>query len=206
MPELLEHNPLIWLDYLGIAVFAISGALVAAQKKQNFVTFVFFAMSTGVGGGTVRDLLIGAPVFWATDNVALLTCLAGALGVWLLARTPSPPKVLQWFDAVGLAAYAVYGTEKALQYGLAPVPAGFMGILAACSGGIIRDLLAEQPSVLLRPEIYITAAALSAASYSLLAFLDTPQLLAALLAGLVGFGLRAAAIVYGLGLPNHGKA
>lgn len=201
MPE-PQHEPLLALDYLGILVFAISGALVAARKKQNFVTFAFFAAATGMGGGTLRDLLIGAPVFWVNHNMSLLVCLGAALAVWFLARAPAAPKALLWFDAVGLAAYAVYGTEKALQHGIAPVPASAMGIMTACAGGIIRDVLAEQPSILLRPEIYVTAAALSSVLYTILAQTDVPSVAAAAVAGLVGFSLRGAAIVRGLGLPS----
>lgn len=201
MPEMLQPGPLVALDYLGIAVFAISGALVAAQKKQNLVTFVFFAAATGVGGGTLRDLLIGAPVFWVSHNVSLLVCFGAALIVWFVARTPRAPKMLPWFDAIGLAAYAVYGTEKALRYGIAPVPASVMGVMTACAGGIIRDVMAERPSILLRPEVYVAAAALAAALYAGLAHFGVPVLIAAAVAGLLGFALRGIAIVRKLELP-----
>lgn len=198
----IQEQPLLVLDYLGIAVFAISGALVAAQKKQNLVTFAFFAAATGVGGGTLRDLLIGAPVFWVSHNISLLVCLVAALGVWFLARAPAAPKALLWFDAVGLAAYAVYGTDKALQHGIAPVPATAMGIMTACAGGIIRDVLAEQPSILLRAEVYVAAAALAAGLFAALAALDLPTVAAAAIAGALGFALRGVAIHRGLGLPS----
>lgn len=203
MPE-LRQEPLLALDYLGIAVFAVSGALVAAQKRQNFVTFAFFASLTGVGGGTLRDLLIGAPVFWVNHNTSLVVCLTAALGVWFLARAPAAPKALLWFDAVGLAAYAVYGTQKALQHGIAPVPAAAMGVMTACAGGIIRDVLAGQPSILLRPEVYVSAAALSAALFAVLAQFGVPTVAAAAIAGGLGFALRSAAILFGLGLPGFG--
>ncbi len=201
MPE-FHQEPLLALDYLGIGVFAVSGALVAAQRKQNFVTFAFFAAATGMGGGTLRDLLIGAPVFWVSDNMSLLVCLGAALGVWFFTHAPAAPKSLLWFDAVGLAAYAVYGTEKALQHGIASVPASAMGIMTACAGGIIRDVLAEQPSILLRSEIYVSAAALTAVMYTILTQNDAPSITAAAIAGLAGFALRGAAIVRGLGLPS----
>jgi len=77
---------LVLLDYFGIAVFAISGALLAAEKKQTLVTFIFFAVVTGVGGGTLRDLLIGAPVFWVHTNATLLICIGAALLVWATSR------------------------------------------------------------------------------------------------------------------------
>lgn len=111
---------LLVLDYFGIAVFAISGALVAAEKRLDFVTFVFFAVVTGVGGGTLRDLLIGAPVFWARANGTLVICMAAAVLVWVTSHKRFTGRALLWFDAAGLASYSAYGSAKALAYGVAP--------------------------------------------------------------------------------------
>jgi uncharacterized membrane protein YeiH len=152
-------DALVVLDFFGLAVFAVSGALLAAEKRQTLVTFIFFAVVTGVGGGTLRDLLIGAPVFWVHRNATLLICIAAALAVWLVRSRRFSAKALDWFDAAGLAAYATYGSAKALGYGVAPVPAFAMGVLTACFGGIVRDVLAGEPSILMRPELYVTAAA-----------------------------------------------
>lgn len=203
-PEILP-DALILLDYVGIAVFAISGALLAAEKKQTLVTFIFFAVITGVGGGTLRDLLIGAPVFWVHTNGTLLICIGAALGVWFLTKKAAAERALLWFDAVGLAAYATYGAAKALNYGVAPVPAFAMGVMTACVGGIIRDVLAGEPSILMRPELYVTAAALAAGLLVILSLAAAPPALAALVAGLAGFSLRAAAIARGLKLPAYNR-
>src|SRR3954471_2200519 len=175
---------LVILDYFGIAVFAISGALLAAEKRQTLVTFIFFAVATGVGGGTLRDLLIGAPVFWMRTNATLLICIGAALAVWLASSRRIAAKALDWFDAAGLAAYAVYGSAKALGYGVAPVPAFAMGVLTACAGGIIRDVLAGEPSVLMRRQLYVTAAALSAGLFVALVLLGIPRVLAAAIAAI----------------------
>ena len=102
------------LDMFGIAVFAASGALAAARARQTLVTFAFFALVTGVGGGTVRDLLIGAPVFWVRDWRVPAVCLATALAIWVLPRRLWPERAVDWFDAVGLSVYAVFGAAKAL--------------------------------------------------------------------------------------------
>jgi uncharacterized membrane protein YeiH len=191
------------LNYLGIAVFAASGALLAAERRQTFVTFLFFAVATGVGGGTVRDLLIGAPVFWVHENLTLLICFLGALGVWVApARLQGGGRALAWLDAVGLAAYAAYGAAKALAWGVAPVPAFAAGVLTACLGGIVRDVLAGEPSILMRPELYVTAAALSSGVMVLLSLAEAPAFPAAAAAALAGFALRAAALRWGLGLPT----
>src|SRR3954454_3519393 len=116
----MNPTALVLLDYFGIAVFAISGALLAAEKKQTLVTFIFFAVVTGVGGGTLRDLLIGAPVFWVHTNATLLICIGAALLVWLTSSHRIAGQALLWFDSAGLAAYATYGSAKALGYGVAP--------------------------------------------------------------------------------------
>jgi uncharacterized membrane protein YeiH len=191
------------LDYFGIAVFAISGALLAAEKRQTLVTFIFFAVVAGVGGGTLRDLLIGAPVFWVHTNATLLICIAAALLVWLISRDKFAGAALLWFDAAGLAAYATYGAAKALAYGVAPVPAFGMGVLTACAGGIIRDVLAGEPSVLMRPELYVTAAALAAGLLVGLALAGAPGIVAAVVAAAAGFALRGAAIARGWSLPAY---
>jgi uncharacterized membrane protein YeiH len=194
---------LAWADLAGIAVFAVSGALAAARRGQTLVTFAFFAAITGTGGGTFRDLLIGAPVFWMRDDRAIATCLIAALAVWLTPARLWKPRALDWFDAVGLAAYAVYGAAKAMAFAVPPLPAAIMGVLTACLGGIIRDVLAGEPSILLRPEIYVTAAALAAGLYVGLVLLGVPGIVAAVIAAAAGFALRAVAIIRGLGLPAY---
>ena len=204
-PPILPPDALVLLDYVGIAVFAVSGALLAAETKQTLVTFAFFAVITGVGGGTVRDLLIGAPVFWVHNNGILLICLGAALGVWLLSTKRVAGLALLWFDAVGVAAYATYGASKALTYGVAPVPAFAMGVMTACVGGIIRDVLANEPSILMRRELYVTAAALAAGLFVILSLAGMPPIVAAAVAGLAGFALRGAAIARGLKLPAYDR-
>lgn len=196
-------NALELLDFFGIGVFAISGALLAAEKRQTLVTFIFFAVVTGVGGGTLRDLLIGAPVFWVHKNATLLICIGAALGVWLVSSRRIAARALDWFDAAGLAAYATYGSAKALGYGVAPVPAFAMGVLTACVGGIIRDLLAGEPSILMRPELYVTAAALAAGLFVGLTLVGAPLWVAASISAAAGLGLRALAIVRGWKLPAY---
>jgi uncharacterized membrane protein YeiH len=194
---------LVLLDYFGIAVFAVSGALLAAEKKQTLVTFIFFAVVTGIGGGTLRDLLIGAPVFWVHTNGTLLICIAAALLVWFASRRWFAGRALLWFDAAGLAAYATYGAAKALGYGIAPVPAFAMGVMTACVGGIIRDVLAGEPSILMRSELYVTAAALAAGLFVLLSLAGIAVWPAAALAIAAGFALRGAAIARGWSLPAY---
>jgi uncharacterized membrane protein YeiH len=191
------------LDLLGIAVFAASGALAAARAKQTLVTFSFFALVTGVGGGTVRDLLIGAPVFWVHDGRVPTACLATALLIWITPAGFWGGRAIDWFDAVGLAVYAVFGAVKALGLGVPALPAMMMGIITACVGGVIRDILAGVPSIILRPEIYVTAAALAAALSVGLILVGLPVLWASIIGASAGFGLRALAIARGLSIPAY---
>lgn len=206
LPPVLSQFPLAigpWLDLLGLAVFAASGALAAAKRGQTIVTLSFFALITGVGGGTVRDLLIGAPVFWVHDSRAAAVCLIVAFVIWITPERWWRGAALDWFDALGLAAYAVFGAAKALSYGIPPVPAALMGVVTACVGGIIRDVLAGVPSIIMRPEIYVTAAALAAALFVALSVIGVAVVVAAPSAALAGFALRAGAIHWGLALPAY---
>ena len=197
------YSALGWLDLFGIAVFAISGALVAARNRQTLVTFGFFALVTGVGGGTVRDLLIGAPVFWVQDARVPILCLSIALLVWLTPVRIWRPAAVDWFDAIGLAAYSVFGAAKAMQLGIDPVPAAIMGIITASVGGVIRELISGEPSIIVRPELYVTAGALAASVFVLLVQVGVQGFIAALIAFTAGFALRALAIVKGLSLPAY---
>jgi uncharacterized membrane protein YeiH len=194
---------LVWIDLFGIAVFAASGALAAARQGQTLVTFTFFALVTGVGGGTIRDLLIDAPVFWVRDWRVALVCLSTALLIWLTPQRWWQGRALDWFDAIGLAAYAVFGAAKALAFGVPPIVAVLMGVITASAGGIIRDVLAGEPSILLRPEIYVTAAALASGLFVGLSWVGVDIAIAAPAAAALGFGLRALAIARGLKLPAY---
>lgn len=203
MSALTTQSLIPWLDLLGIAVFAASGALAAAKRQQTLVTFAFFALVTGVGGGTVRDLLIGAPVFWVHDWSFPAVCLVTALLVWVTPYRLWNERALDWFDAVGLGIYAVFGAWKAQSMGIAPLPAMMMGVITACAGGIIRDMLTGEPSILMKPEIYVTAAALAAGLYVLIAALGAPVLVAAAISAASGFALRAMAISRGWAIPAY---
>ena len=205
LPAAIPQIPAV-LDLAGTAVFALTGALLAARLRQTFVTMSFFALVTGVGGGSVRDLLIGAPVFWVRDPWVAPVCLGVALLAWFTPRKWWEGDLLDWADAAGLAAYTVLGTAKALAFGLPLVPAMLMGVITGCVGGIIRDVLAGRPSIIMRPEIYVTAAALSAGLGALGQTLGLARELVWPLAALAGFALRGMAIAKGLSLPAYTKA
>ncbi len=193
------------LDILGVAVFAFSGALLAAKEKQTFVTMAFFALVTGVGGGTLRDLLIDAPVFWIADPWVALACFVVALLAWFTPTRWWEGKILEFADGAGLTGYAVIGAAKALSYGVPPVPAIVMGIVTGCVGGIIRDVVAGRPSIIMRPELYVTAAALSAVLCVGGEMAGLPRVPVWTVATLAGFALRSAAIRWNISLPAYSR-
>jgi uncharacterized membrane protein YeiH len=207
MPETLPvHITPAWLlalDYAGIAVFAVTGALAAARRRQDVMTFAFFAAVTGVGGGTVRDLLVGAPVFWVRNPTYILVTTAAAVAVFLVRAWPGKFRTLVWLDAVGLCVYAIVGAAKALAFGAPPVAAAVMGAITATVGGIIRDVLAGEPSILLSREIYITAALLASGLFVLLDSRGIMTPWAGVIGFVAGFALRAAALVFHLGMPLY---
>jgi uncharacterized membrane protein YeiH len=192
-----------WLDLAGLAVFAASGALLAARKRLDFIGACFFALITAVGGGTLRDLLIDAPIFWMREPTPVILCVVIAIAAWAIPLRWWPGRALEWLDAAGLAAYSVYGASKALAFGVSPVSAAAAGVITACMGGVIRDITAGTPSILMRHELYVTAALLAAASFVVLARLQLAAPWPALLAFGLGFALRAAAIRWKLTLPPH---
>ena len=192
-----------WLDLAGLAVFAASGVLMAVRKRLDFVGACFFALITATGGGTLRDLLIRAPVFWVQDATPVVICLGVALAAWAIPIRWWPERALDWLDAAGLAAYAVYGAGKALQFGIGPVPAVAAGVITACLGGVIRDITAGVPSILLRHELYVTAALVAATLFVALSSAGLAAPVPALLGFVAGFATRAAAIVWKITLPPH---
>ncbi|MGE0231198.1 MAG: trimeric intracellular cation channel family protein [Flavobacteriaceae bacterium] len=196
---------LLLLDLAGVAVFAAAGALAASRRQLDIVSFLFMAAVTGLGGGTLRDLLLGAtPIFWISDGRPLALCAAVAVIVYLFAhKLESRYRALLWADAIGMAAYAIVGSAKALAVGAGIAPAILLGVISATFGGIVRDVLTGEKSVLLRREVYVTAALLGAAVFVLadLAGLSRPLAVAA--GFLAGFGLRAGALLFGWALPIY---
>ena len=181
-------NPIALLDYAGVAVFAATGALAASRKQLDIIGFLFLASVTGIGGGTFRDLILNVPVFWVGNRDYVLICAVVAVLVFFTAhRVESRYKLLLWLDAIGLAAFSVMGAAKGLAITGSPVVSIITGMLTATFGGILRDLLAGEPSVLLRPEIYVTAALAGAAIFTLGDVAGLPQIVS----GLAGFVVRS---------------
>lgn len=197
-------NPLLFLDYAGVAVFAATGALAASRKQLDLIGFLFLASVTGIGGGTFRDLIIGVPVFWVENPAYILVCAAVAIVVYFTAHlVESRYKLLLWLDAVGLSAYCVMGAAKAYAATGSPTVAVVMGMLTATFGGILRDIIAGEPSVLMRPEVYVTAALAGAGTYTAATLAGLPLLAAALVAFAAALVIRGGALRYGWTFPAY---
>ena len=191
------------LDYLGVFVFALSGALLASRKGMDLFGFIVLALMPAIGGGTIRDIVLDVPVFWTLDkNYLLLTLIAAVLtfaGYRLIERVKRP---LVWFDAVGLSVFCVLGAAKTLQITNDAVVAVVMGVVSAVAGGIIRDVIANDPPMVLRSEIYATAAFLGALVYVGFVSFGLPW---AEWAGVIAaLAARGSGIVFGWSLPRAG--
>ncbi len=191
-----------FFDVLAAIVFAVSGALVASRKRMDVMGFMWFAVITGVGGGTVRDLIPNVPVFWVQHPAHVSACLVTAVVMHFVAPlVESRYKTLLWFDAFGLALVTVAGTVKAMDVGSPALVAVAMGAVTGSVGGIIRDTLGHVPSILLRHEIYITASVLGGCTYVGLNGLGVTRLTAMIAGFLVTFIVRSLAIRFGWSLP-----
>jgi uncharacterized membrane protein YeiH len=190
------------LDLASVVVFAITGALVASRKQMDIMGFLWMGAVTGVGGGTLRDLLLDVPVFWVADPTPLALCLLAAAIVHFSAHLlASRYRFLLYLDAFGMALVTTVGTAKALDMDASPLVAVGMGVVTAAVGGILRDILGQEPSILLRRDIYVTAAVLGSSTYVAADAFGLTGTVATAAAITTGFVLRACAIRFDLFLP-----
>ncbi|WKD48263.1 trimeric intracellular cation channel family protein [Microbulbifer spongiae] len=190
-------------DLIGIVVFAFSGVLAAGHKQMDLFGAVVLACVTATGGGTTRDIILNLPVFWLQDTYYLwIAATTGVLSFYLIRYLQVPMRLLMLADAIGLAVFVVIGTQKTLELGYSATIAIVMGVMTGTVGGVIRDLLCGDIPLLLRREIYATAA-LSGAS--VLVFLDASDKLAGdlivAIAMLVTLSIRLAALRWNLSAP-----
>jgi len=192
-----------YLDIFGIIVFALSGALMAGRYKLDPFGVVVLACVTAVGGGTIRDTILQTPVFWVVKPYYLYVILATALITIIFIRQPKriPKRFLLIADALGLALFAVLGTQKSIALG-APYPVAIvMGTITGVAGGMIRDVLCNVIPMILSKEIYALAAMLGGSlfvTFNLLGWSDNEATIVAILGALL---LRLAAIYWRVSLP-----
>ena len=197
------------MEYAGIIAFAISGALVAGRKRMDIAGVVMLGSIVAVGGGTIRDILVGSlPVFWVENPTFIIVGALTALAMFPLARTGTLA-VLQHFnlvqlsDAAGMALFVVTGVNVALSAGADSLAAIIVGVISGIGGGIIRDILADEiPKVFVRSHYRATGAFVGAALYVFLLGTSVSRVLAAALAVALIFGIRAFAILYKWNVPT----
>ena len=191
-----------YLDLLGTVVFAITGLLAARRKNLDLFGAIVIAMVTAIGGGTLRDLIIGEPVFWTQNDIYIFVVVISAMMLFFLARFKRlPVKLLLFLDALGLAVFTVIGTQKAMELGFSDPIAIMTGIMTGVAGGIIRDVLVGEVPLVFRKEIYATASFVGASLLLLLTGFGWSIDIAVIVAILVTLGLRVSAILFNIELP-----
>ena len=196
------------LNLLGTFVFGLSGAMVAIRRRFDIFGILVLAVATGVAGGILRDVLLGAvpPEVLVTIWPMLVAAFAGICAFFfkpLIDRFTRPVMLL---DAIGLGVFAVAGCRKAMIYGLDPAGAILLGVMTAIGGGMLRDIMAAEVPHVLHEEVYALAAFVGAAAYAAAIWLVVPEVTAATAAVLLAVGLRLASVRYGWTLPRAPKS
>lgn len=171
-------NWIPWVDFIGTFVFAISGATAAIEKKFDVFGVLILGLVTAIGGGTLRDLLIGStPVAWLKNDVYVyLVVLAVPVAYLFETQIKKLRKGIFLFDTIGIGLFTILGLEKTLNVGLSPIAAVMMGVFSAVFGGIIRDVLSNEVPLIFRGEIYASACLAGAMTYLTIKGLGSEQL------------------------------
>ncbi|BDW91369.1 MULTISPECIES: trimeric intracellular cation channel family protein [Flavobacteriaceae] len=192
------------IDILGTIAFAISGVLVAMEKRLDLFGVLIIAFVTAIGGGTLRDLLIGnTPVGWMQDLTYVTTIFISVVfAIIFVNKLKYLRRSLFLFDTIGIGLYTMVGVEKGLEAELLPIMCVFLGTMTACFGGVTRDILCNEIPVIFRKEIYATACILGGASYFLFSQFPIKDSYAYIAAILVVIIIRLIAVVFGVSLPS----
>ncbi len=193
------------LVYFGDVVFAVSGALTAARYRMDVIGFILIGTITGIGGGTVRDLIIGRTVWWTQNPFELLLCVSVSLLTYFFYQRVARHASMVWADALGLSAAAVAGCHIALGFGVAPEVAVFMGMLTGTGGGLIRDIITNTKPMITGGQLYASAALMGSGCYVLLHLVQVPEVVAQIAAFATAFGLRAAGIIFDVRMGPPGE-
>jgi len=192
------------MENLGTAAFAISGALAAMNKRLDVFGVLVITFATAVGGGTIRDLMIGhTPVSWMKDRQAITVVFTSYVLALLFKRyLQRLPLTLAIFDAVGLGFATIVGLQRGLEAGLSPSICVTLGMITGCFGGVVRDVLLNEIPLVFRKDIYASACLFGGALYFVFAAWDMFAPLAATLSMLAVVGLRLAVMRWNWKLPE----
>jgi uncharacterized membrane protein YeiH len=192
--------------YFGDVVFAVSGALTAMRYRMDIIGVVLIGVLTGLGGGTLRDLLIGRPVFWVSDPTEIFLCIVAAVVTFFFVTDAIlRRRGMIWGDALGLAAFGVVGSNIALEHGTIWPVAILMGMVTATGGGLIRDVITNTQPLITSGQPYASVALLGASVYVGLSILPLPVGVAEVTAFSAALTLRAAAIHYDIQMGPRGS-
>lgn len=202
MLRVMTANEILFL--LATGVFAITGVLAAARQNMDVMSFVIIGVVTAIGGGTLRDVMLGTQVFWLHDPAYLYVAAAAAVATFFFERVfRATYNAFLYLDAVAPAVFTVLAAEKTLRLGFGPGIAIVMGVITGIGGGIIRDLLTGAPTILLRRELYMTPIIIGGALYVGARYVvELPQLYVSSLAIAVISAVRLAAIRWGWCFPD----
>lgn len=195
------------IDLIGVAVFAISGTLMAYKKQMDGFGVIVLASFTAIGGGTIRDIVLNVPVFWLTKPVFFYVIIAAAIGtiVYLKFIKAFPLKLWLIADAIGLAFFNVMGLQKALEVGASPFIAIILGTVTGVFGGMLRDIICREIPVVLRGDLYASTCILGGSLYILLDNIGQTENICMIAALTTTLASRLVAIKWDLGLPVFGK-
>lgn len=196
-----------WIDLAGVAVFAISGTLMAYKKQMDGFGVIVLASVTAIGGGTLRDMILDLPVFWVNDPSFFYVILLAALVtiIWLRVSHRFPLRYLLVADAFGLAFFNVMGLQKALEYGASPFVAIALGTMTGVFGGLIRDVICREVPLVLKAELYATTCIVGGGMFLLAQWLALPDFVCMLAALLTTLLTRFAAMKWQWHLPVFDK-
>ena len=200
-PVLLDN--LYWITLVAVIVSSASGVLKAGFKQFDLFGVIIIAIATGLGGGSLRDMLLGRDVFWIQDQVFFIASFCSAIAIFITARLlVIPPKYFLVADAAGLATFGIAGTLVSLMVGAPWLVASFMGVMTGTMGGIFRDVLSSEPPVVFQSPLYATVSWGGSLLFIGLVYLDSDITLAAVFSGLSIFIARLLAIRFNISLPR----
>jgi len=200
-PELLTN--LYWITLIAVIVSSASAVLKAGFKQFDLFGVIIIAVATGLGGGSLRDMLLDQDVFWIKDQMFFIASLVSAFAVFTLARLiVISPRFFLIPDAAGLATFGIAGTLLSLMVGTPWLIASFMGVMTGTMGGIFRDILCNEPPMVFTSPLYATVSWLGSMLFIGLIYLKLDAAQAAIIAGLCIFIARLLALHFDINLPR----
>lgn len=200
-PVLLDN--LYWITLIAVVVSSASGVLKAGFKQFDLFGVIIIAIATGLGGGSLRDMLLDRDVFWIRDQGFFIASLGSAIAIFIIARFMAiSPRFFLVADAAGLATFGIAGTLVSLMVGAPWLVASFMGVMTGTMGGIFRDILSNEPPVVFQSPLYATVSWAGSLLFITLLYLNLDITLAATIAGLGMFISRLLAIKFNISLPR----